>query len=183
MLYSDVYNIENVWGAGLERYPLWAAEYGADTPRSTGRWSTWAGFQYSDRGSIPGIAGNVDLNRFKDTVLTGAQEKPIPDGSGCPQYTVRRGDTLWAIASRYGTTVRRLAEYNQLRNPNLIYPGQVIRIPCPQRVTDVEYTIRWGDTLWGIAQRYHTTVARIVSANRIQNPNRIFAGETILIPE
>ena len=68
-------------------------------------------------------------------------------------------------------------------NPNLIYTGQIIEISCLRQITDVEYTIRWGDTLSSIAQRYHTTVAQIASANRIQNPNRIYAGEKIIIPE
>lgn len=185
MVYSDVYNIENVWYASLRNYPLWAAEYGADAPRSTGHWDTWAGFQYSDAGRIPGISGNVDLDRFTEAVLINAQETPIPDGSDtdCPRYVVRRGDTLWGIANRYGTTVRKLTEYNRLTNPNLIYPGEVIEIPCVRQAADVEYTIRWGDTLWSIAQRYHTTVAQIASANRIQNPDRIYAGEKIKIPE
>ena len=185
MVYSDVYNIENVWYASLRIYPLWAAEYGADEPRSTGHWDTWAGFQYSDAGRVPGISGNVDLDRFTDAVLVNAQEAPTPDGSGtgCAGYVVRRGDTLWGIAKRYGTTVRKLTEYNRLTNPNLIYPGEVIELPCVRQAADVEYTIRWGDTLWSIAQRYHTTVAQIVSANRIQNPDRIYAGEKIIIPE
>ncbi len=185
MLYSNVYSIENKWHAGLRVYPLWAAEYGVDSPRSTGYWSTWAGFQYSDKGEIPGISGSVDLDRFTDAVFVTGQEAPIPDnsGTGCVQYVVRRGDTLWSIANRYGTTVRKLTEYNRILNPNLIYTGQIIEISCLRQITDVEYTIRWGDTLSSIAQRYHTTVAQIASANRIQNPNRIYAGEKIIIPE
>lgn len=44
-------------------------------------------------------------------------------------YTVRRGNTLWAIARRYNTTVSAIATLNQIQNPNLIYVGQVLRIP------------------------------------------------------
>ena len=43
-------------------------------------------------------------------------------------YIVKRGDTLWGISRRYGVTVRYLANKNGIRNPNLIYPGQVIRL-------------------------------------------------------
>jgi 5''-nucleotidase/2'',3''-cyclic phosphodiesterase and related esterases len=44
-------------------------------------------------------------------------------------YIVKKGDTLWAIARRYGTTWQKLAEINKLKNPDLIYPGQRILLP------------------------------------------------------
>nr|WP_205301324.1 LysM domain-containing protein [Bittarella massiliensis (ex Durand et al. 2017)] len=47
---------------------------------------------------------------------------------GAITYTVQRGDTLWAIATRLGTTVNRLAGINELQNPRLIYPGQVLKL-------------------------------------------------------
>lgn len=43
-------------------------------------------------------------------------------------YVVKRGDTLWGISRRYGTTVNRLVSLNGIKNRNLIYPGQVIRL-------------------------------------------------------
>jgi LysM repeat protein len=43
-------------------------------------------------------------------------------------YTVKRGDTLSAISARYGTTVSKLVKDNSIKNPNLIYPGQIIKI-------------------------------------------------------
>jgi len=46
----------------------------------------------------------------------------------CDQYIVKRGDTLGDIANRFGTTWRRLASINEIANPNLIYPGQVIKL-------------------------------------------------------
>lgn len=46
----------------------------------------------------------------------------------CDQYIVKRGDTLGGIAERFGTTWRRLASINEIANPNLIYPGQVIKL-------------------------------------------------------
>ena len=44
-------------------------------------------------------------------------------------YTVVKGDTLWSIAKRYGTTYKKIAEYNNIKNPNLIYIGQFLKIP------------------------------------------------------
>lgn len=62
------------------------------------------------------------------------QKIKIPGGSGAkaPEektYTVQSGDTLSGIAAKYGTTYQKLASYNGIANPNLIYPGQVIKIP------------------------------------------------------
>jgi predicted amidohydrolase YtcJ len=44
-------------------------------------------------------------------------------------YTVQPGDFLWKIAQKYGTTYQRLAEFNGIANPHLIFPGQVIKVP------------------------------------------------------
>ena len=46
-------------------------------------------------------------------------------------YTVKEGDVLWKIAERYNTTYQKLAEYNNIKNPHLIYVNQVIKIPDP----------------------------------------------------
>lgn len=48
-------------------------------------------------------------------------------------YTVKEGDTLSVIASKYNTTYQKLAEYNGIANPNLIYPGQKIKIPATKK--------------------------------------------------
>lgn len=60
-------------------------------------------------------------------------------------YTVKQGDTLSAIARKYNTTYQVLAEYNSISNPNLIYPGQVIKIPQEQK--NVNNEIKVGDTV------------------------------------
>ena len=128
LLYANAYAAERVWTADVWRYPLWAADYGPTEPDiSGGRWSGWAGFQYADDGRVPGIEGNVDLDRFTGAVLLTAD--PVPPPAPQETYTVRRGDTLWAIARRYGTTVAALAAENGIADPSRIYPGQVLRLP------------------------------------------------------
>ena len=102
-------------------------------------------------------------------------------------YTVIRGDTLSEIAARYDTTVSKLASDNNISNPNLIYPGQRIIINSNTTALGNEcgkilYTIKRGDTLSEIANRYDTTVSELTSLNNISNPNLIYAGSTIRIP-
>lgn len=101
------------------------------------------------------------------------------------RYTVQPGDTLTRIAARFGTTVGAIVEANGLTNPNLIYVGQVLVIPAgvsapsPERV----HVVQPGETLYRIALRYGTTVERLMALNGLNNPNRIFVGQVLRIPE
>jgi LysM repeat protein len=54
---------------------------------------------------------------------------PVVSPTPCNCYVVKRGDTLYSIARRYGVSMWKLASYNSIRNPNRIYVGQVIYIP------------------------------------------------------
>lgn len=69
--------------------------------------------------------------------------------SNISAYIVKQGDTLSAIARKYNTTYQKLAEYNGISNPNLIYPGQVIKIPQEQKneAHIVNNEIKVGDTV------------------------------------
>ena len=101
-------------------------------------------------------------------------------------YTVVRGDTLSEIALKYDTTVSNLVKLNNISNPNLIYPGQKIiiynNVNLPNECGKTFYTINRGDTLTKIAKKFDTTISAIVSLNNIKNPNLIYAGETIRVP-
>lgn len=118
--------------------------------------------------------------------------------SGDVVYTVKSGDTLSAIASKYGTTYQKLAEYNGIANPSLIHVGQKIKIPGitstapsvpstptakPEATTsETVYTVKSGDTLSSIAKKYGTTYQKLAAYNGISNPNRISVGQKIKIP-
>lgn len=95
-------------------------------------------------------------------------------------YTVVKGDTLSGIASKYGTTYQKLAEYNNISNPNLIVVGQKIKIPNAVS-TEITYTVVKGDTLSAIAQKYGTTYQEIAKKNGIANPNLIYPGQVLKI--
>lgn len=97
-------------------------------------------------------------------------------------YTVKSGDTLAEIADKYNTTYQKLAEYNGITNPNLIYPGQKIKIPTTNKTaTKTVYTVKKGDTLSGIAAKYGTTYQKLAEYNGIKNPSLIYPGQKITI--
>ena len=93
-------------------------------------------------------------------------------------YTVRSGDSLSAIAARFGTTVGALQSANNIRNANLIYPGQVLRV-SGQATAQRAYTVRSGDNLSVIASRLGTTVGHLQSTNGIRNVNLIYPGQSL----
>ena len=94
-------------------------------------------------------------------------------------YTVKSGDTLSAIASKYNTTVDKLVSINGISNPNLISVGQVLKLKGELSTGNKTYTVVAGDNLSSIANRFNTTVERICSLNGISNPNLIYAGQVL----
>jgi LysM repeat protein len=93
-------------------------------------------------------------------------------------YTVERGDTLSRIAQENGISLRELVDANDLSNPNLIYPGQVLVIPGKDKVHVVER----GETLSRIAGIYGASARTLADANKLSNPNLILIGQEILVP-
>jgi putative chitinase len=99
------------------------------------------------------------------------------------RYTVRAGDTLGAIAGRFGTSTGALARLNHIADPNLIRVGQVLAIPrpssAPPAASPTHHTVQPGDTLGTIAARFHTSVQAIAHANHIANPDLIHVGQVL----
>jgi spore coat assembly protein SafA len=108
--------------------------------------------------------------------LDAGASPPVAGGS----HTVHSGETLSAIARRYGTDVATLARLNDIRNPNLIFAGQQLRLP---EGAAQGYRVEHGDTLGAIATRFGVGLNALVSANpQIANPNRIYPGDQLTIP-
>lgn len=111
--------------------------------------------------------------------LSGSAPAPAPKPAAST-YTVKSGDTLSGIASKYGTTWQALAKLNGLSNPNVIYPGQKLKVsgsaaPAKART----YTVKAGDNLSAIASKYGTSWQALAKLNSIDNPDRIYPGQVL----
>ncbi|HZK50247.1 MAG TPA: LysM peptidoglycan-binding domain-containing protein [Actinomycetota bacterium] len=99
-------------------------------------------------------------------------------------HVVSKGETLSDIAVRYGTTTGALARANGLNDPNFIVAGTRLTITTGGASSSAggsTHTIRAGETLWDLAQRFGTTVDALARANGISNPNLVVAGTTISV--
>lgn len=98
-------------------------------------------------------------------------------------YTVKSGDTLGEIASKFKTTVNDLCTLNNIKNANLIYVGQVLKVNGKVATTNnpVYHFVKSGEYLSLIANKYNTTVEEICRKNNISNPNLIYAGQQLRV--
>lgn len=191
VIYSDLSNARNIFSRALaEKYPLWAAQYGADEPSANGKWREWVGFQYTDEGRIGGIYGNVDRNIFTEGIflsdsgrIDGEKRTSVRARTRTLTVYVRAGDTLWAIAREYGTTVEAIARENRIADPNRIFAGERLRITLPARGNGEEiYTVRRGDTPISIAGKFGVTLSALEDRNGLERGEMIYAGDKLSIP-
>lgn len=127
--------------------------------------------------SLNGLTGN---NLYIGQVL----KIPTAGASGGSyfEYVVRSGDTLWLLAQRYNTTVDAIKNLNGLSSNDLSI-GQILKIPTAGAAPApyFEYTVRSGDTLWLLAQRYGTTVDVIKNLNNLSS-DILNIGQVVRIP-
>lgn len=101
----------------------------------------------------------------------------VPDKQPEATHVVQYGETLSSIAYQYGTYYQKLAALNGLANPNLIYPGQVLKVNGS--VVSKIYTVQYGDNLSSIAAKLSTTYQTLAALNGLANPNLIYPGQTL----
>jgi len=116
-------------------------------------------------------------------------------------HTVRRGDTLYKIASRHGTSVAELKRWNHLKS-DTIHPGDRLAVssppekeesrlakallPATAEADEVEvektyYQVKKNDTLWSIASRHGTSVSRLQKWNGLGQRSRIHPGDRLVV--
>lgn len=98
-------------------------------------------------------------------------------------YVVKAGDSLWKIANLYNTTVSELKRINNLTSDTIIV-GQILKIQSSSPVvtpSNVTYTVKAGDTLWSISQKYNISVDTLKAFNGLTS-NLIIIGQVLKIP-
>lgn len=132
-------------------------------------------------------------NRIRTNLIRPGQRLRIPFGgadvvSDTKIYTVKAGDTLSTIASRYGVSVVRLKRANRLSGDSLRIgdrleiPTQVAVSDAPKRVAKSRtHRVRSGESLYTIGKRYGVSVDRLKAANGLRR-NTIRVGQELVIP-
>lgn len=189
--------------SGIGDYGLWIAQYASyeptyyqDTPWNEGAYDCAMRQYAGSNGRVYGYDGGVDLDKFYgdaeawmkyanpggEYIAPAPAAAPVADST---TYIVQKGDTLSAIAARYGTTYQSLAAINNIPDANKIYPGQEIvidgAVAAAPAASAVYYTIKPGDTLSGIAACYETTWQWLAEINGIDTPDLIHPGTTIRV--
>lgn len=97
-------------------------------------------------------------------------------------HTVKNGDTVSEIARKYGLSTQTIVKSNHLNNPDLIYPEQLLLIPAADKQSKGRvYTVKKGDTLSSIAERFNTSIQKLAEDNKISDMNLIQIGQKLFI--
>jgi LysM repeat protein len=125
------------------------------------------------------------MRRRSAAALALALLLPLPGLAG--EVVVKPGETLSEIAERYGTSVQRLMQLNNLRSPQDLWAGSRIQVPGAGGTTSRgggsgNYTVKPGETLSEIAERYGTSVQRLMQLNGLRSPQDLWAGSRIQVP-
>lgn len=151
---------------GLKSYVIWVAKYSQYKPSIF-----YDGWQYTSKGSVNGVKGNVDLSEFKEV----SQE--IDDIIETPKTNEEIADEV--IAGKWGNGAERIGKLTLAG-----YSPSVIQQIVNKKLGGSEtkyYVIQKGDTLSKIASKFGTTVYKLVQLNGISNPNKIYAGTKIRV--
>ena len=131
-------------------------------------------------------------NNQSNTVSKPSASQSTSSGNQSGSYTVKAGDSLWGISHKYGMSIDGLKSLNNLSS-NFIYPGQVLKVgqsnnqsntaskpSASQSTNSGGYTVKAGDSLWGISHKYGMSIDSLKSLNNL-NSNFIYPGQVLKV--
>lgn len=100
-----------------------------------------------------------------------------------PQYIIQPGDNLGTIANRFGVSTEEIIQLNNIQNPDLLSPGQVIFIPGLEGIsgTLTTITVQVGESLTTLASKYDVTEDQLIKLNHLTSPSEVIAGSKLLV--
>ena len=134
-------------------------------------------------GDYPERKTRLEAEGYSYEAIQKIVNQAYASSSSYQTYIVKSGDTLSGIGSKFGVAYQKIAADNNISNPNLIHPGQVLKIYTdqPQQPIYETYIVKSGDTLSEIAQQFGTSIDKIASDNGIKNVNLITIGQRLKI--
>ena len=123
------------------------------------------------------------------TPTTAEQPTPTPSATPTPTpraHVVQAGDTLLGIVQQYQVDYGDLLAANEITDADVLYVGQVLTIPASAPTPapgERRHVVQEGETLWGISIRYGVVYEALLQANAIIDPDRIYEGQALIIPE
>ena len=199
----------------------WIAAYPDYNVRSEPYWGVFPSlpgigiYQFTSTYKAGGLDGNISLapNGHDITMngyVNGNAQKPKTQTPATKQgqqihqnthnYTVKSGDSWWAIANRYGMEMNALAQLNGKTINDVIHPGQVIRVadkgdgqsvsnkvnttpaqPKPAQPSAQYYTVRYGDSFWSIANKYGMNMYTLAANNGLSINSVIYPGQRLKV--
>ncbi len=122
----------------------------------------------------------VDITH--DAVLQAQQEEEAEPPSPeiiLQEHLVRTGETLWSISRRFGVHPSTLVHVNDLANPNLLFPGQIVLVPP---VNEDMHLAGPGESLWQMAASLNSSVDSLTDLDGIDSRYRLHMGEVLAVP-
>ncbi|MGG1555743.1 LysM peptidoglycan-binding domain-containing protein [Paenibacillus ferrarius] len=107
-------------------------------------------------------------------------------------HIVKKGDTLYELANKYGTTLEQIIALNpQIADPNVIDVGMKVKIPSGHKKPEpaasdyvYKHVVQQGDTLWKLGKAWDVPLAAMIQANsHLKNPNVLMTGDIVYVPK
>ncbi|MDW8524392.1 LysM peptidoglycan-binding domain-containing protein [Enterococcus lactis] len=140
------------------------------------------------------VKGGNSVNTNTDSTTSAAKPNTpntsattSTSSSGNTMYTVKAGESVWSVANKHHITMDQLIEWNNIKN-NFIYPGQQVIVKKGSSQTTNQqapagsktYTVKSGESVWGVADSHGITMAQLIEWNNIKN-NFIYPGQTLIV--
>ena len=188
---------KGIFYANLDEIPVVSKPKQVFTTHRVRRGETLSIIAEKHRVSVESIvcANSIDRQNYiitgqtlripKSAVVYQTQKQKSLKKEPAIKHVVKKGDSLWIIAKRYGTTTQQILEHNHLQSSRL-YIGQVLMVPDSESETATNeglkiYQVRQGDNPFYISKRHSMELERFLHINHLTPKSKIFPGQKLFV--